>query len=439
MSIQICKGKKSELWIRMDYSPSRIKKIKQVSNHWNPEFKCWIVPIFRTKLVPLFDLFKDEMVVLDEYTAEICLPFIKGQYTVIQVKDENNKNELLSATGIEPKEIESRRTQMKELQEKGKPSADTDRKSTGSIGFKRKEITQKEESGRQNSTNESLTGGPFQASLDKAERFLYLKGYSYNTIEAYLGHMRRFLDQISHNDVTNEKEINSKSIQDYLLHLLIVEKSSHSYVNQAISAIKFLFQYSLNQAAPPIEIPRPKREEKLPNVLSQSEVHRIFESVKNIKHKTLLVLTYSAGLRVSEVVQLAVEDIDSQRMLIHVRMAKGKKDRYTILSKAALEILRQYARVHRLNEWLFPGEEEGTHLTERSAQKIFMAALKRADIKKDVSIHSLRHSFATHLLENGTDLRYIQELLGHKNSKTTEIYTHVSQKDLSRIRSPLDF
>lgn len=136
----------------------------------------------------------------------------------------------------------------------------------------------------------------------------------------------------------------------------------------------------------------------------------------------ILMLTYSAGLRVSEVVSLKVMDIDSKRMLIHVRQGKGRKDRYTILSNNALDVLRIYARQYQPSEWLFPGETMVRHLTERSAQKVFECACKKAGIKKDVSIHSLRHAFATHLLEGGTDLRYIQELLGHKNSKTTEVY-----------------
>jgi site-specific recombinase XerD len=187
-----------------------------------------------------------------------------------------------------------------------------------------------------------------------------------------------------------------------------------------------------------INIPRPKKERKLPEVLSQNDIPRILQSVNNEKHRAILTLTYSAGLRISEVVHLKIEDIDGERMLIHVRQGKGRNARYTILSREALKVLRNYIKAYRPKTWLFPGGKEGKHLTERSVQKIFERALKKAGIKKDVSIHSLRHSFATHLLENGTDLRYIQELLGHKHSKTTEIYTHVSEKEMRRIQSPLD-
>jgi len=187
-----------------------------------------------------------------------------------------------------------------------------------------------------------------------------------------------------------------------------------------------------------VKIVRPPKDKKLPDVLSKNEVIKILNSLKNKKHRALLFLTYSAGLRVSEVVNLKLKDIDSERMLVHIRKAKGSKDRYSLLSKLALKELRNYAKDQKLKDWLFPGGKEGKYLSTRSAQKIFKRACKMANIKKEVSIHSLRHSFATHLLENGTDLRYIQELLGHSSSKTTEIYTHVTKKDFLNITSPLD-
>jgi site-specific recombinase XerD len=186
------------------------------------------------------------------------------------------------------------------------------------------------------------------------------------------------------------------------------------------------------------EVKRPRKDKKLPAVLSKEEVAKILDSVDNIKHKAVLMLTYSAGLRVGEVVRLKPEDIDGKRMLIHIKGAKGRKDRYTLLSRTALEILRQYWRKYKPEKWLFGGAKEGRHLSIRSVDKIFRNACDKDGINKDVSVHTLRHSFATHLLEGGTDLRYIQELLGHVHSKTTEIYTHVSTKSISKIQSPLD-
>lgn len=157
-----------------------------------------------------------------------------------------------------------------------------------------------------------------------------------------------------------------------------------------------------------------------------------------MKHRVLLTLVYSSGLRVSEAVQLKLQDVDPERGTIHIRQAKGRKDRYTLLSRTAYQLLEQYIRKERPEKWLFPGGTEGRPLTTRSVQHVFEKARQKAEIRKPATVHTLRHSFATHLLEAGTDIRYIQELLGHASSKTTEIYTHVSIKDIRRIQSPLD-
>lgn len=172
--------------------------------------------------------------------------------------------------------------------------------------------------------------------------------------------------------------------------------------------------------------------------MSEDEVCRILKSIDNLKHRAIIFLVYSAGLRVGEVVRLRIQDIDSKRMLVNVKQAKGKKDRNTLLSNISLEVLRSYMKKYRPEDWLFPGKDEKDHITERTVQRVFESACRRAEITKNVSVHTLRHSFATHLLEGGTDLRYIQELLGHNSSKTTEIYTHVSTKSISKIQSPLD-
>lgn len=195
-----------------------------------------------------------------------------------------------------------------------------------------------------------------------------------------------------------------------------------------VNAIKFLYSGVLKELRIIKDILRPKREKKLPEVLNINELLRIFKGIANIKHKTLMFIVYSAGLRVSEVVRLKIEDIDSQRKLIHIKGAKGRKDRYTLLSEVALENLQKYWREYRPNKWLFPGQNPNKHLSVRNAQVILKMAAQKAGIRKNVSIHTLRHSFATHLLEQGIDLRCIQELLGHASSKTTEIYTHVSKK-----------
>ena len=270
--------------------------------------------------------------------------------------------------------------------------------------------------------------------LKRVEEELKLKGYSFKTRKAYLGHIERFLSY------TNKgfNEIENQDIRKYIIYLLDNLKVSHSYVNQAISSLKFMCNEVLHQNQVIEFVPRPKKENKLPNVLSFDEVIRVLQALKNEKHKTILFIIYSAGLRVGEVVRLTIQDIDSQRLLIHVVQGKGRKDRYTILSEIALEQLRKYYRLYKPEKWLFPGANENEFITERTVQRIFENACRIAKINKKVSVHSLRHSFATHLLEGGIDLRLIQELLGHASSKTTEIYTHVTEKSITNIRSPLD-
>jgi integrase/recombinase XerD len=186
------------------------------------------------------------------------------------------------------------------------------------------------------------------------------------------------------------------------------------------------------------QLHRPKREKKLPNVLSKEEIKKILEMPMNIKHRTMLSLIYSCGLRCGELLKMKPKDIDSKRMLVMIRLAKGKKDRIVPLSEKVLQLLREYYKRYRPKEWLFEGQKVGEAYSERSLQLVLKHAIEKAGIKKPVSLHWLRHSYATHLLESGTDLRYIQELLGHKSSKTTEIYTHVSTKSIQNIRSPFD-
>lgn len=269
--------------------------------------------------------------------------------------------------------------------------------------------------------------------IDKLEDELKLRGFSRKTIKSYSGHIGRYLEYYPNESHPLKKEL----IEKYLLNLLENKNSSHSYVNQAVSAIKFTLKNVVNDDID-IAIKRPKKERKLPEVLSQAEVLKILNALDNKKHRAILFMIYSAGLRVGEVVRLKITDIDSGRMLIHIVQGKGKKDRYTTLSEIALVELRNYAKEYKPETWLFPGESSKEYITERTVQRIFENARIKAGVKKKVSVHSLRHSFATHLLEGGIDLRYIQELLGHASSKTTEIYTHVTQKSIQNIVSPLD-
>lgn len=221
----------------------------------------------------------------------------------------------------------------------------------------------------------------------------------------------------------------------------MAEKRSASSVNQVFNAIRFLYVELYKKPFVIGSVPRPMKEKKLPDVLNEDEVVRIFRAVHNLKHQTMLMLAYASGLRVSELVRIKIEDIDGSRGLIHIRNAKGKKDRFTLFPESLRGQLIEYWKKYKLGTsgWLFPGETTDKHLAARSIQAVLMRAIHASGITKKVSMHTLRHSFATHLLDHGTDLRYIQELLGHQSVRTTELYTHISPKGLGRIRSPLDF
>ncbi len=278
-----------------------------------------------------------------------------------------------------------------------------------------------------------LTPPQIQA-IKLAERELYLLSRSADTHKSYLGSIRRFLLHTQ----KDPEDLTANDAQEFLLHIL-KSKKSRSYASGYISALKHLYGRVLRKTFDFEQVlPRPKKAQKLPKVLNTEEVFRLLEALSNLKHRALLLLTYSAGLRLQEIVKLRVEDIDAERGLIYVRKGKGIKDRCSILSSFALDALRIYAREYHPTSWIFPGAKPGRHLHKRSAQKVIENAHKKSDIDKHASMHTLRHCFATHLLDNGTDIRYIQVLLGHTHSKTTEIYTHVTNRDIRKIESPLD-
>jgi len=272
-----------------------------------------------------------------------------------------------------------------------------------------------------------------ESYIKELSDLLKLKGYSFKTRKSYISHFRRMIEYFN----KNPQDVSQSEIRSYLVYLLDSKDVSHSYINQIVSVVKIYYNEILKNTVS-LDVPRPKKQRKLPSVLSQEEVIKILDSIKNIKHRTILYLIYSAGLRNGEVVRLKIEDIDPDRMLIRVVQGKGAKDRYTVLSQVAYEMLKQYLQLYKPETWLFPGGNGNGHLVERTVEKIFEKACFNAKIIKDASPHTFRHSFATHLLENGTDIRFIQELLGHASSKTTEIYTHVTQKSIQKIQSPLD-
>lgn len=263
---------------------------------------------------------------------------------------------------------------------------------------------------------------------------LELKAYSSNTIRIYVAefsHLLVLLKDYPVNDLSHSR------LKDYFLYCVKSLNMSERKMNGKINAVKFYFEKVKHNPQMFFDIPRPKKPSTLPKMLSKTEIRKLFNQVKNEKHLLILKLCYGMGLRVSEIVNIKICNIDSDRMQVHIQGAKGKKDRYVNLPESVLESLRVYYIIYKPKEWLFEGQYGGAY-SARSVQAIFKRAIKRARIQKKVGIHGLRHSYATHLLESGADLRFIQELLGHHSIKTTQVYTHVSNVATSKIKSPLD-
>lgn len=268
--------------------------------------------------------------------------------------------------------------------------------------------------------------------IEKYKKWMQQKRLSPNTINTYAEVTSFFLRY----EQLKKKPINIRLIEQFNYDFIVMPKKSISYQNQCINGIKKYLEYT-NTPLSDFNIERPKKEKKLPEVLSTDDVRNILDNILNLKHKTLLTLVYSAGLRIGEALNIRINDIDSKRMVIHIKSAKGKKDRYTLLSTNFLELLRLYYKTYKPRNYLFEGQNGGLYSTS-SAQNILKKATKKAKITKPITLHTLRHSFATHLLENGTDIRYIQTLLGHNSPKTTMIYTHVSETSIRNIKNPFD-
>jgi len=258
--------------------------------------------------------------------------------------------------------------------------------------------------------------------------------YSSNTIKVYTHVVGIFLRFMQSKPVS---EIDGLDVLRFNNDYIIARQFSASYQNQAINGLKLFFKLVENRHIRAEDLRRPRREHRLPQILSKEEVKKILNAPRNIKHRAMLSLIYACGLRRGELLGLRIADIDSQRMSLFIRQGKGKRDRMIPFSNRLLELLRTYYTCYRPKEFLFEGQAGGEY-SAKSLEQVLKQAVSKACIKKPVTLHWLRHCYATHLLESGTDLRYIQKLLGHKSSKTTEIYTHVSNQALQNIRSPFD-
>lgn len=299
--------------------------------------------------------------------------------------------------------------------------------------------TQVADNGKESTPEQSDRKAQNQSLLQKVKDKIQLKGYSRQTERSYMHHVKKYLEVISQK--MDPTIMVQEDIENYLLQRQQEQPSSESEINAHINSIKFLYEQVLGHERMLFYLPRPVKPLQLPKVLGEHELERLFRSVTNLKHKTILLTAFSCGLRVSEVVRLKISDIDSERMQVFIERSKGKKDRYVTLSPILLDVLRKYVQDQkpRPTHYLFEGQKKGDPYSTRSAQTIFNRAVKAAGIKKDVSFHVLRHSFATHLLEKGVDTKYIKELLGHFDIKTTERYLHVTRDKLIQIQSPLDY
>lgn len=269
---------------------------------------------------------------------------------------------------------------------------------------------------------------------EKMRETLVLKGYSPSTIKTYLTEFSQLLFILKSNPVNN---LTTERLRSYLFYCSQQHKLSENQIHSRMNAIKFYFEQVLCRPKICIDIPRPKKPSLLPKGLTRKEIERMLSVTENLKHKLILKLCYGMGLRVSEIVKLKIADINSESMKVCIENAKGKKDRYVNLPESILPELRAYYKIFSPKEFLFEGQQGGAY-NIRSAQAVFKQAMNKARINKKVGIHSLRHSYATHLLEYGTDISFIQKLLGHKDIKTTLTYLKMSDQQLKNIKSPLD-
>ncbi len=380
--IPIFVNRRERMAIHMERSPSIERKIRQLSQaRWSAELKCWHLPLNRASYAQLVQAMGQELLI-DTTRLRFYLERRKLiQRTLVPGKDD---------TPIEQWE-----------------------ETYGSV------------------LEENL------AQLADLVVMLEAKAYSRSTLVTY---RTEFLQYIRDLGTRKVEDIMPADIVQYIRYLLVQRKMTEASVHSRLNALKFYYEQVLRREKFFIHIPRPKKPLQLPKVLGEGELHRLFAAVSNLKHKAILFCAYSAGMRVSEVVQLRMRDIDADRMQIFIERAKGKKDRYVGLSVLLLDILRSYYRScsPKPLEYIFEGDEPGKPLSARTAQVIFQRARIKAGISKVVSFHALRHSFATHLLEKGVDIHYIKELLGHFDIKTTERYLHVKRESLVRIPNPLD-
>jgi site-specific recombinase XerD len=281
---------------------------------------------------------------------------------------------------------------------------------------------------------------PYQ---DKINLYFELKGTALSSIESYSRRMNAFIKFLTEQDIAVDK-LTPDDIQCYILYLKREKGLSAGTINTYITSVKFFYTYILEKEWNPIKVPRMKRRTTLPIIPPRQDVWNLINATSNLKHKAFLLLLYGSGLRVSEVVQLKISDICSKTMRVRVGQAKHGTHRYSILSQTTLNVLRDYFRAYfthsySIDDWLFQGRKKGSHLNIKTVKNTIIKIRNKLELDQRISAHTLRHCFATHCLENGVDVVFIQQMLGHKHLKTTEKYLHMTSKSLMGIKSPADF
>lgn len=409
--------------VKVRYSIEIVERLNLVgAGRWDGVKRVWIFPLHKEE-----ELRQLSQIETSRSSKKVSSDLYEMQYDYMQyVKNDDvySANQRIQNKKNNQKNLENIKINNRKYSEK----TDTNKQSinTSDMNNKSTKRFEKLEESCINDIKIEIDNKVFELN-----NYLTRKGYSKKTIKSYCNHLARFLL------FSNAKD-DIETINEYLFYLLKTKNSSHTYVNQMINAIKLSLLVQGKEVDDITRIVRPKKEKTLPKVLSQDEIRALFESTSNVKHKTMLMLGYSCGMRVSEVAELKVSDIDSSRMIVLIRQGKGRKDRITTLSEKMLVQLREYHHMYRPDDWMFESQDRLSNITTRTIQRVFNESKVKAKIRKEATFHSLRHSYATHLLEAGVDLRYIQELLGHNSSKTTEIYTHVSTKSLRDIVNPLD-
>ncbi|WP_200975286.1 site-specific tyrosine recombinase/integron integrase [Echinicola sp. 20G] len=437
-----------KLVLRMPENQKDIQFVKGLKfNRWNTRERVWEITHYSDNLDKLKAYFGDRLELIENPSHKISDVTLVRHKKIIQlVKGPSNRIKVIFAYNQELIEL-MRAIPYSRWDGRNKwwtaPYSESImskiKESAFCMGAEVKEIEEREDKSHKRKKTAPKDVINYKSVPDEYRNKLIELRYSENTLKVYCSLFEEFINFYPHKEY---KDISEKEIIVFLRYLVTDRLVSISYQNQSINAIKFYYEKVLGGQRKFYFIDRPIKEKTLPVVCSEEEIASIIKSINNIKHKAIVMTIYSAGLRISELINLKITDIDSSRMQVRIRQSKGKKDRYTLLSSKTLEVLREYFKKEKPYHYLFEGQrstvDKPKPYSSRSIQSILKAAVKRAGIKKQVTAHTLRHSFATHLLENGTDIRYIQSLLGHESPKTTQIYTHVTTKGFSSIKSPLE-